>query len=562
VKIKCLVYLALCLLLAGRSAHAQDLVDGFDYPIGESHDEQGNLLWIPERITDEKNDVFRDKLGFEVNNFREGTPSVGAWYNANDVGNFVTSLGGLHPGEDWNLSGDDDQGKPVLAVASGYVHDISPMCGGEARKCGWQIILRHSLPNPDGENTSPWSMYSVYGHITSGSHEDGALADSVEEFTYQPGSRVERGDQIARIAVPTDQIIYPHLHLELRTEAFSYDHGNNNGYYADEPGAKLTDMTLEQVGKAFDLMYEDGILDPSDFIESCRPGRPCVLFVRRRQDAERQADLLRITGLHFLVEGQAPVVALSRSQGDIAGVSVDDFNDSVIQVRVDYLKNRSQFEEGGMMLTVQTSQGSSEELRIPFSDVGSDDWADREVAHLWIRGIVDGKSLRERFYDRSAFVTRAEFLKMVLGVLGRSIQNGRDPWYAPHLEAGAEVRNENDHCGANGACGPDDTCCSLAFWSSDVDMNGPLRREEAARLIYTAKLLSYLGDEETRFLDVSGQNAFRKYIVGCELGSFMQGDLNKNGQPLYTFRPSEGLNRVEAAVLLVRAFLQDDGIQP
>jgi hypothetical protein len=358
-------------------------------------------------------------------------------------------------------------------------------------------------------------------------------------------------------------IRFPHLHLELRTEPFSYDHGNNNGYYADVPDMVLSAMDKEQVAKAFDLMYMDGIVDPSDFIESCRPALPCVLFVRRRQSAEDTADLLAIKGLHFSVNGQPPVVTLSRSQNGMATtlqeVSVTEFSDSAIQARVGYVRERSQFEEGSVLLGVQSPRGSSETLRVPFSDVRSDDWFDRDVAHAWIKGLIDGSGLKERFYDPMALVTRAEFLKMTLGTLGRIVQNGTDLWYAPHLVAGAAVRNENDRCGANGtACGIGDACCSLAFWSDDVDMNGALRREEAARLIYTAEQLDYVGDEGTIFRDVDDQNRFRKYIVGCELAEFCQGDAGANGQALRTFRPAEGLNRAEAARFLVRVLLRHE----
>ena len=448
-KSKGIVCFALYLLLASLSAYSQELVDGFDYAIGESHDEQGNLLGIPEGFPEEKNKVFRDKRDCQPNNERSfGVTSAGAWYNANDVGSFYDASGGLHPGEDWHLNG-GDEGEPVKAIANGYVEGIGYMCGDTPTSCGWRIILRHNLPNPDGDGLPARALYSVYGHITSSNHEDGVLAESAEEFAYQPGSYVARGDAIARIATGMASIAAPHLHLELRTEPFSYHHGNRNGYYADEPGEVLAAMTTEQVEKAFDLMYMDGILDPSDFIESCRPTLPCVLFVRRRLNAGMPADLLTITGLHFSVNGQSPVVTLSRSQNGMSTtlqeVFVTEFSDSVIQVRVGYVRERSQFEEGSVFIKVHSPRGDSEEdLRIPFSDVRSDDWFDRDVAQAWIRGLVDGSGLKERFYDYKAKVTRAEFLKMTLGALGMVIPNGPDLWYAPHLVAGAAVRNEND----------------------------------------------------------------------------------------------------------------------
>lgn len=554
-KVRCIVFLVFCSLLAGSATYAQNFVDGFDYPIGESRDEQGNLRWIPEGLADEENVIFRDKSGFGPNNSREGQSPMGSWYNSNDVGNFYDARGGLHPGEDWNLrteaEREADVGEPVLAIANGYVEVINPMCR-QAAGCGWKIILRHIIPDPENENATI-EMYSVYGHVTSGNHDDGTLAVSTEEFAFQQDSYVERGEQIARIAVATGDLHpSPHLHLELRTEPFSYDHGTlRTGYYADTPGGFLDAMDRDQVGRAFDSMYEDGILDPSDFIESCRPGRPCVLFVRGEQGAD--ADFLRITGLNFSVNGQAPVVTLSRSQNgvrnNLADVSIVDSNDSIIRVRVGRQGGRSQFEAGGMELTVRTTQGDSEELRIPFSDVGSEDW-DRGVAHAWIRGWVNGK--RERFYDRNAHVTRAEFLKITLEALGQGVENGRDPWYSTHLIAGDAVRNENDGCGAGGVCGPEEACCSLSFWSVGVRTNGmddPLPREEAARLIYTARRLNYVGNEDLGFLDVEEDHAFRRYIVGCEREGLMMGDGDRN-----TFRPSEGLSRAEAAVVLERAF--------
>ena len=79
------------------------VASAFDYPIGS-----GNVL---EQIIPERNNIFPSA---PVADPGRGASAPGSgWYNAQDVGNYYAPLGGIHPGEDWNLgSGADDVGQP------------------------------------------------------------------------------------------------------------------------------------------------------------------------------------------------------------------------------------------------------------------------------------------------------------------------------------------------------------------------------------------------------------------------------------------------------------------
>ena len=80
-----------------------------------------------------------------------------------------------------------------------------------------------------------------------------------------------------------------------------------------------------------------------------------------------------------------------------------------------------------------------------FSDMGEAPWAEDAVYFLYERGIVNGRTANT--YAPEAFVTRAEFVKMVMVAMGETdAQNltkfkdvAPDSWYAPYVAAAAEL---------------------------------------------------------------------------------------------------------------------------
>ena len=167
-------------------------------------------------------------FGWPVNNHRE-------WRVDQDFREPNPNFGGkLHLGEDWNWgSGDDDLGRPILAVADGVVsfaRDAGPAWGGV-------IVIKHTAPPgsgftlPDGGIIQ--SISSMYGHVD---------AARVNEWVSE-GDRVTAGEQIGVIGPTAQGSTAPHLHLEIRTD------------------------TTVQAGPGYEVST-DGWADPSQFIEA------------------------------------------------------------------------------------------------------------------------------------------------------------------------------------------------------------------------------------------------------------------------------------------------------
>ena len=270
--------LSVCLFISISSVNAIEPITAyeFDYPIGDrGYDAIGNIRPLNERISSfgstynvDRNEEYNFEKGYAANNSRSGTNGSGSnWFVISDTGNFVNLkfTKGLHPGEDWNYgSKGDDAGKPIYAIADGVVDKISKVYTDE-NKAGWQIIIKHKLPDSS-------YVYSVYMHLTSANKTNGKIVSKKSNFTIRENTRVDRGVVIARLA--TDMTFFgEHLHFEIRNNNYSgslYPNDNGNGYYSDAVGTKRESLTKSQVLNGFNLMRKDGILDPSDFIDDHR----------------------------------------------------------------------------------------------------------------------------------------------------------------------------------------------------------------------------------------------------------------------------------------------------
>jgi len=269
-----------------ESAVVSDLpvVDGFDYPFGNRGRGEGaddfRMEVILEQIDPEKNTVYADNSVTQDDYVRY---AVGAdtnqWYNDQDVGSYYSPMGGIHPGEDWNLGSQNaDAGEAIYAIADGQVHTIRSTNrieeGTEHNKGGWTVVIKHRLHDDS-------FIYSFYTHVTSANETAGGLSTEASEFTVAEGDSVTKGQLIARLAHGDvmSQIGTSHLHFELRDLEPSLDDAdtlwpkaNQNGYYSDDQKSLYTDgMTAAQIQNAMETMQtEVGILDPSDFIEVYR----------------------------------------------------------------------------------------------------------------------------------------------------------------------------------------------------------------------------------------------------------------------------------------------------
>ncbi|AUJ71234.1 Lcl domain-containing protein [Pseudoalteromonas sp. NC201] len=249
-----------------------DGFDGFDYPIGNRGlDQSGNPIPFSEHMADELNHSYSQNL--VTDNHTRLNLATTQWYNAQDVGSFLgnyggTLFGGVHPGEDWNNgAGADDAGEVVFAIANGVITHLQSTYQSGYQTGGYTMVIEHTLA--DGEQ-----VHSVYTHITAHAEVTGTLSASTADFHLQVGDTVNRGDTIARIATGMTAVS-PHLHFELRSIAPGtdiYPNDNGIGYYSHD-GKKHASMTAAQIVTAFNRMKNDeGLLDPSDFIDFNRSG--------------------------------------------------------------------------------------------------------------------------------------------------------------------------------------------------------------------------------------------------------------------------------------------------
>jgi len=149
----------------------------------------------------------------------------------------------LHAGEDWNYK----VGNAELTAESGKPARVYSIAGGKIvaifdklvikSNYGSGIVIEHTLPS--GEK-----KYSVYEHIdiTSG---------------LKKGDFVGQGDPIGTIRDISSSGLSPHLHFEIRNKWEDgqklYPNAKTMGYYS-----------------SIDDLEADGLIDPSDFIDSHR----------------------------------------------------------------------------------------------------------------------------------------------------------------------------------------------------------------------------------------------------------------------------------------------------
>jgi murein DD-endopeptidase MepM/ murein hydrolase activator NlpD len=271
-------------------AFSSNVVDGFDYPFGNRGYDENNTIVIkeiehPTLFINEKNLGYDNPMCFTGDRWN-GFISNG-WYNYQDVGSYFDSYGGLHPGEDWH-KGPDDIGEDIYSVANGKILLIDTVRNDNNHsKAGYKIVIEHELPNTDIK------LYSIYLHITN--LENSKKVIKADKFYFRKKSEnydtayeidtgtteVKRGDKIASIS-NLEGGMSPHLHFEIRLKTNNtewnlidiYPNDNSWGYYTQNKQTRIfkkDELDLDIESTINIMKQKDGIIDPSDFIESYRP---------------------------------------------------------------------------------------------------------------------------------------------------------------------------------------------------------------------------------------------------------------------------------------------------
>ena len=172
---------------------------------------------------------------------------------------------GYHPGEDWNLPGRADLGKPVYAIFKGTVAKLSELRGNR----GSLIVIKHDafvgqkfvIPawretSYEYEKEEVGNIYSVYVHIQP-------------EQGIDKGVEVQRGQIIGRIADIAP--LSPHLHFEIRKVDSNPSEDWSMVYENDKKESQNWARINRQITgyyKNAQKMVDAGLRHPSDFIKS------------------------------------------------------------------------------------------------------------------------------------------------------------------------------------------------------------------------------------------------------------------------------------------------------
>lgn len=171
-----------------------------------------------------------------------------------------------------------------------------------------------------------------------------------------------------------------------------------------------------------------------------------------------------------------------------------------------------------------------------FVDVSSTHWAYEYIGALKALGIVGGVDEEGKYFEPESNVTRAEFTKMIVGILGLDVNpnatvdftDAKNDWYTPYIAAAVEagiVNGVSDtEFAPNAAISRQDACTILGriFIGVDAPEFDILKWNDSAKIADYAK-------------------QYVQILAALEI---------VNGYGDNTFRPTENITRAEAAKVI------------
>ena len=171
-----------------------------------------------------------------------------------------------------------------------------------------------------------------------------------------------------------------------------------------------------------------------------------------------------------------------------------------------------------------------------FADVPTTHWAYEYIGALKALGIVGGVDEEGKYYEPESNVTRAEFTKMIVGILGLDVNpnatvdftDAKNDWYTPYIAAAVEagiVNGVSDtEFAPNAAISRQDACTILGriFIGVDAPEFDILKWNDSAKIADYAK-------------------QYVQVLAALEI---------VNGYGDNTFRPTENITRAEAAKVI------------
>lgn len=202
-----------------------------------------------------------DSFDYPVNN--NDLPRGLHWeVPCNPFGNYLSTTGGFHPGDDWIVIGgslNDTLGKPARAIGNGIIRKISNL-----GILGYMLAIEHYSPIEkyfyikgksgikNGQNYSYQTgyvskIYSIYIHI-----------NNIQVNTDEP---VLKGHILGFILDPGNG---PHLHFEIRNP--NTHNSKNWSLFGDQSNWAYSEKSPNGYYLCIQKMVDDGSRDPSEFI--------------------------------------------------------------------------------------------------------------------------------------------------------------------------------------------------------------------------------------------------------------------------------------------------------
>ena len=192
--------------------------------------------------------------------------------------------------------------------------------------------------------------------------------------------------------------------------------------------------------------------------------------------------------------------------------------------------------------TVTAASSSAQRMEV-FSDVPESSWFFSYIQSLLKDGIISGYK-DANGNPTGAFkpgnpVTEGEILKMALLASGKTVGNGiphntsaKNDWSAPYVQEAEALH--------------------LSVYISSLDIHQAATRGQVIQTVLEAfGVTSATG--ENPFLDLPSISTFAPAIETAYRLGIVSGDTDAQGNLVGTVRPDDGINRAEAAKIIVRA---------
>lgn len=402
-----------------------------------------------------------------------------------------------------------------------------------------------SLTTDDGKSTFAALLKTVERNLPADYTYGVEVAAEIEKVKVV----ARKASGAAAFAEITDSADFEEWYAEFYEE-FGYNDDTEEAEGAEEDD--VTPKLISVKSKAAfvrRIVAAGGTLD-IDKIKDVLYGSALLTIIETGTDTEVQKIFegyssyfpgIDISAYNKLSDRQKATVigAMSEEAFDTLEAAADEFNKQVEEAEepISQDKGKNSSSGGSVYLPITPVEEMTETKT--FTDMGETPWAEDAVYFLYERGIVNGRT--EKTYAPEAFVTRAEFVKMVMVAMGDTdVQTSAkfkdvatDAWYAPYVAAAAEL----------GIVTGDE--------NGNFNPEAQISREDMATILHRT-VQGGKAVEAPEFSDSAEISEYAKTAVDffAEMGVI-------NGLGDGSFGPKKSATRAETAVMLYRLMKAD-----